>query len=86
MCKNHNPRKIDSCMKLLIANLYECLDKETKVLACCCGHGKYTMSIIVKRMGECIFDLCSGINIPRKKRFYKKDKKGYYYIPELLKT
>jgi hypothetical protein len=55
------------------------------ILACCCGHGKYPMSIVyeIPRIG--VFELFSGKLIPRKKKFYKKDKDGYYYIPETLK-
>ena len=29
------------------------------------------------------FDLISGKDIPRRKRFYKRDKDGYFYIPEV---
>ena len=29
------------------------------------------------------FDLVSGIKIPRKKRFYKRDRSGRYFIPEV---
>ena len=32
-----------------------------------------------------VFELFSGKLINRKKRFYKKDKEGYYYIPEVLR-
>lgn len=41
--------------------------------------------IIDSRMGK-RFDIISDIEIPRKKRFYVKDKNGYYYIPETIKT
>ena len=33
-----------------------------------------------------IFDLISEVDIPRKKKFYKKDKQGYYYIPEVIEN
>ncbi|MDP4039850.1 MAG: hypothetical protein Q8P57_04710 [Candidatus Pacearchaeota archaeon] len=51
--------------------------------ACCCGHGKYPMTIIVKNIKSEFVEIVSGKKIPRKKRFYLKDKQGYYYIPEL---
>lgn len=52
-------------------------------LACCSGHGKYPMTIIVKdKLG--IYDFLSGKAIPRKRRFYFKDEKGFYYIPETI--
>jgi hypothetical protein len=54
-----------------------------KTLASCCGHGKYNMSIVFKSPDGKIKDLISGIEIPRRKKFYKKDRRRYYYIPEV---
>ena len=85
MCKKtqfkYCPSTIDKCMKTFIDNLNSC-DIRTK--ACCCGHGKYPMTIVVESLHS-NFDLVSGVYIPRKRKFYKKDKQGYYYIPEVLK-
>jgi hypothetical protein len=47
-----------------------------KTVACCFGHCKYPMTVIV--------ELLSGITIPRTRRFYLKDKQGLYYIPEVV--
>lgn len=62
-----------------------------KTLASCCGHGRYDMSIVIKhktgldgKYRWLIKDLISGADITRKKRFYIKDKKGFYYIPEAV--
>ena len=77
-------------MKILIENLNDYFGDDIETLACCCGHGKYNMSLIVKqcfpeaREKFQIYDWCSGKYIPRKKRFYVKDKQGYYYIPETV--
>ena len=66
MCKPHNPRKIDKCMKILIENLNDYFGDDIETLACCCGHGKYNMSLIVKqyfpetREKFQIYDWCSG--------------------------
>ena len=84
MCKfnpKNDSRRIDPCMKKFIDyyNHYG-----IKTFACCCGHGKYPMTIIVKFDGS-YCDVFSLIKIPRKKRFYKKDKMGVYYIPECIK-
>ncbi|GAG87699.1 unnamed protein product, partial [marine sediment metagenome] len=51
-----------------------------------CGHGKYPMTIIIQntKLKECRWDLVSGKMIPRKKKFYRKDSEGYYYVPEVL--
>ena len=84
MCKKTKGcgRKIDECMKGLIYYL-RLRKKGTKTLACCCGHKKYPMTIVVKNKHGLIYDLISLKVIPRKKKFYKKDKEGYYYIPEV---
>ena len=87
MCKfnpKNDSRKIDPCMKYKIKELN---GRGEKTLACCCGHGKYPASIIVpiKVDGHDVgYELCSRTIIPRKKRFYKKDKQGVYYIPEVV--
>ena len=77
--------KVDWCLRhLLIA-----IDNgNMETLGSCCGHGKYSMTIVCrnKHMGDdYIFELLSGIPIKRKRRFYIKDKKGFYYIPEVEK-
>ena len=83
MCK-FNPknqgRRIDSCMKNIIDFLKL---NDVKTVACCCGHGKYPMTIIVAWAGT-FFEIFSYEEIKRKKRFYEKDKQGYYYIPEVI--
>lgn len=51
-------------------------------IACCCGHRKYPMTIVIK--DACgVFELLSGTPILRTRRFYKRDSEGYYYIPEV---
>ena len=82
MCKfnpKNDSRTIDPCMKNLIdfMNL-----NEIETLACCCGHGKYPMTIVVN-WEELKFEIVSNTEIPRKKKFYKKDRHGFYYIPEV---
>lgn len=85
MCKinpKNDSRRIDPCMKNLIGNLKL---QGLKTLACCCGHGKYPMTVIV---WDDIFDvpreLFSNKALNRKRKFYKKDSAGYYYVPEAL--
>lgn len=82
--KNGNTR-IDPCMRELIKNLKISLNGDYKTLACCCGHGRYPMTLVIGiEVGEMRWEIMSGKYIPRKKKFYKRDKKGYYYIPEVL--
>lgn len=74
------PSEIDGCMKSLISN-FNVLGVET--LACCCGHGKYAMTIVVRWHSKNL-EICSSKIINRKKLFYRKDKEGFYYIPECV--
>lgn len=62
--------------------IYYLNSKGIKTLACCSGHGRYRPTVIIEERGE-IKELISGINIPRQRRFYMKDKKGFYYLPEI---
>jgi len=90
MCQKRNSKKVtlkknkvvrlDDCLACLILylNIYG-----IKTIASCCGHGRYPITIIADFDGE-KKDIMSNIIIPRKKRFYKKDKQGYYYIPEII--
>ncbi len=87
MCKfdsKNDSRKLDRCMKNLIKHINEYIP--CKTVGSCCGHGKYPMTIVVEENNGLRFELLSDIEIPRKKRFYKKDKEGVYYIPEVTKN
>ena len=77
------PSQIDECMREEIKDMNE---KSVFVtLACCCGHGKYPKTIVVKSfVNGKPWEIFSKKYIPRKKKFYKKDNEGYYYIPETL--
>ena len=88
MCKinlKSGKKRIDPCLKPLLTWLKESSYYSYTTVASCCGHGKYSMSIVVKETKEGVIDyreLFTGKYIFRKKRFYKRDKEGYYYIPE----
>jgi len=84
MCKwsKWGDTRIDPCMKNICKFIVE--NTNFKVLMCCCGHGKYPMSIVVKDIHyNQQFEIFSGVMLNDKKRFYKRDKKGMYFIPEL---
>lgn len=73
--------RVDKCIRHLPFVLSQ---SGFNVVACCCGHGRYPLTIICKTSSfDLYFDLISGKNVPRKKRFYVRDKKGYFYIPEV---
>jgi len=72
---------IDKELKNCIAILN---DNGIKTLACCSGHGVYPPTIIIRYWKDNV-ELLSGKVIRRKKRFYRKDGRGRYYIPEISK-
>jgi len=75
-------KRVDKCL----ANLIVFINGNTsfRTLGSCCGHGRYPMSIICRSPFGFNIDICSGKIIPRKRKFYKRDSDGYYYIPEAL--
>ena len=86
MCKfklKSGDTRIDPCMKNLIYTLNEI--PRFKTLACCCGHKKYAMTVMVyNKKLDLAYEFFSGLVIPREKKFYKRNKKtGIYYIPEV---
>ena len=73
--------RVDKCLINLIKHINEYMPCDT--LGCCCGHGIYPMTIVVQEKNGLRFELLSDIEIPRIRRYYVTDKKGYYYIPEI---
>ena len=76
--------RIDKCMKHLI-KFIKVKGGKIQPIACCCGHGKYPMTIVVRNHLGHTWELLSNEVIRRKRNFYKRDKQGFYYIPELVK-
>lgn len=86
--------RIDPCMRELIKWMG---NKHHTVLSCC-GHGKYPMTLIVKeyiyvngKKAIVFREIFSGKILRTKenplksdpKKFYKRNKQGVYYIPEV---
>lgn len=68
-----------------LRNLIQILNaRGVKTLGCCDGHGKYPMTIVFELYPGKIIELMTRTEIPRTKRFYKKDSEGFYYIPEVV--
>ncbi len=88
MCKwiKSGNQRIDPCMRDFINQL---TIGGAKVLACCCGHGKYSTTVVFQRkQGVFVVAYCSKSDsvakiLPRKKRFYRRDKDGWFFIPEI---
>jgi hypothetical protein len=90
-------RFIDPCLREQVKEFDRDLKKGNSgnLVACCCGHGKYPTSFVINFTNyghDRIVALGykgpnwekeKSVSLRRRKRFYKKDEKGYYYIPEL---
>lgn len=72
--------KIDKCMA---DEIREANRRGIKTLASCCGHGKYPKTIVAS-VFDWNYEIKSEKDIPREKRFYVEDSKGFYFIPETL--
>lgn len=92
--KQSGSRKIDQCMVKMLDALK---NNGYKVMACCCGHGKYEPTIVVKGISSLlsIVNIVFVVNpvkltikrqevIPRIRNFYKTDDDEDYYIPEVM--
>lgn len=92
MCQKQHycNRKIDDCIQKSVKEINNDKFGRFKTLLSCCGHNKYSRTIIVKNKGsQCIFEWYTGIPLENfykngkiRKRFYRKDKEGYYFLPE----
>ncbi len=93
MCKWYKSgnQRIDPCLWETIKFLQEF---GFQTLACCCGHGKYKPTVVYQNSKDEIFAaivpkslpayiLQGTMKMPRKKRFYRRDKDGVFFIPEL---
>jgi hypothetical protein len=75
-------RTIDKEIRGIVDFINEYTGYET--LGSCFGHGRYPITIVARKKGDCkAFELVSGEEIPRKRNFYRQDSLGYYYIPEV---
>jgi len=82
--KSNAGRRIDPCMRGLILNITHFFIKDITVVACCCGHKRYPMTVLVKDKYGNVWDIFSNQFIKRKKKYYRRDVYGYYYVPETL--
>jgi hypothetical protein len=82
--KNRGTR-IDPCLRQFIENLNWMMSTNDErldiapwwqIVACCCGHGTYPMTIVAKDQRGMVLELVSGSYLKRKSRFYKTDKQG----------
>jgi hypothetical protein len=85
MCKwvKSGNQRIDPCMRVVIANLRKA---GATPLGCCCGHGKYPKTIVMKTIEDKRVEYYTGRYIPRTTRFYKRDSDGVFFIPEIQKS
>lgn len=85
MClkKSYCAREVDPCLQVLVKAINQIYGFKT--LSSCCGHDVYPMTIITKDTTGKVFEFFSGIllELPKRNRFYKRDKKGLYFIPKI---
>lgn len=72
--------RLDSCLRRRIERLNQ---RGIVTLACCCGHGRYPTTIVV-RHGKVVRELRTGVVLSAKRRFYRTDEEGFYYIPQVM--
>lgn len=74
---------IDPCMESVVKFFEDWAGVD--MVMCCCGHGVYPMTIIVRLPDGSFREIFSGATFPPgTKRFYRRDKNGMYYVPETL--
>jgi hypothetical protein len=90
MCKfnrTSGDTRIDPCMREIVKFINSETSYNTKM--CCCGHGKYPASLIVVNTKTGVgcqqpIEIFSGRQFKYgQNRFYKRDKKGVYHIPDV---
>jgi len=70
-------------VRLLNSLKYSDSENPIITLASCSGHGKYHPTIVIKGNNDgWNWEIFSGALIKRKRKFYKKDSDGHFYIPE----
>jgi hypothetical protein len=74
--------RVDTCFKPLIEYLNE-VGFET--IFCCCGHNRYTPTILYKG-SDGVYEFLSDTKVNGNKHFYEKDSEGFFYIPQLEKA
>ena len=86
MCEKGCTQRIDDCLVELVKEINS--DPNYRTLACCCGHGKYPTSIVVRDNKDHIFEYYTKIWLGKRKRnrYYRKDSEGFYFIPEVIKN
>ncbi len=85
MClkKAYCSREVDPCIQSLVKAINQLTGFKT--VSSCCGHNIYPTTIVIKNKNGNITEFYSGNKLEYRKRnrFYKKDKYGFYFIPEL---
>ncbi|MEA3248408.1 MAG: hypothetical protein U9Q73_01755 [Nanoarchaeota archaeon] len=88
MCdkKSYCNRKVDDCLVDIVNKINS--NPNYRTLACCCGHGIYPTTIVVKDKKGHIFEWFTKIWLGKRKRnrYYKSDSEGFYFIPEVIEN
>ncbi len=71
--------RVDSCLRDEVIALNRA---GIRTVGCCCGHGRYPKTIVIRTQEGKIALHPSREDIPRKRLFYRTDSDGFYFIPE----
>ena len=84
MCKRRSQQTAsripDRCIREEIKELNR---KGVETVSSCCGHGRYPKTILWRPSTGGIKEYFTGIWIGKKRRFYERDKDGYFFVPEI---
>ena len=88
-------RNRDPCLKVELKeleNTFPRFKKKFRTIMSCCGHYKYSKTLVVQNIGSgACFEWFSGTTLVGTRRadsrapYYKRDREGYYFIPEVDK-
>ena len=87
-------RQIDSCLQEELRHLQALSYSNQVFISSCCGHGIYQKTAVLRdKITNKCYEFYSRVQLhdydPRKDKrhntYYKKDKEGIYFIPELLR-
>lgn len=75
------PVRLDPCLRAKVETLNR---RGIVTVGSCCGHNRYQETILVRDRTGRVRVLGTKIIVPRTRNFYRRDRYGFYYIPEAI--
>ena len=77
---------VDSCIAKDVTSINRRFKGTLRTAGCCCGHGKYPPTIVVKELNTGTHrEFFTGVEITRRRNLYYKDDEGVFHLPEVKK-